>query len=117
MNYNLAVKKRGDDVTFLRRIIRGPADDSYGIEVAKLAGINDEVVRRAKEILRGIESGEGAPVRRRETVPVEDNGQMSMLGGFDNPLISKLKEMDVNVLTPIEAMQVLYDLVKEAQTY
>ncbi len=116
-NYNIAVKKRGDDITFLRRIIRGPADDSYGIEVAKLAGINDEVVRRAKEILNGIEGGESAPVRHHIVRQVEETDQMSLLGGFDNPLVSKLKELDVNVLTPIEAMQTLYDLVKEAQSY
>jgi len=116
-NYNIAVKKRGDDVTFLRRIVRGPADDSYGIEVAKLAGINDEVVRRAKEILSSIESGEAVPVSRRSVPVSQPSDQMSLLGGMDNPLIEKLKELDVNVLTPIEAMQTLYDLVKEAQTY
>ena len=118
-NYNIAVKKRGDDVTFLRRIVRGPADDSYGIEVAKLAGINDEVVRRAKEILRGIEEGEGAPVRKvAVSAPVvEDHGQLSMLDAVDNPIITKLKELDVNVLTPIEAMQILHELSKEASTY
>ncbi len=117
-NYSIAVKKRGDDITFLRRIIRGPADDSYGIEVAKLAGINNEVVRRAKEILSSIESGEGAPVVRRSVAePMEESNQLSLMGGMDNPLIAKLKELDVNVLTPIESMQVLYDLVKEAQTY
>ena len=116
-NYNIAVKKRGDDVTFLRRIVRGPADDSYGIEVAKLAGINDEVVRRAKEILAGIENGEGAPVRQRAAVIQPEEDQLSLLGGMDNPIINRLKELDVNVLTPIEAMQTLYDLVKEASTY
>ncbi|MBQ9860373.1 MAG: DNA mismatch repair protein MutS [Clostridia bacterium] len=117
-NYNIAVKKRGDDITFLRRIVRGPADDSYGIEVAKLAGINDEVVQRAKEILHGIEAGEGAPVRRSAPPVQEDSfDQLSMLGGGDNPIVNKLKELDVNVLTPIEAMQVLYDLVKEAAGY
>ena len=116
-NYNIAVKKRGDDITFLRRIVRGPADDSYGIEVAKLAGINDEVVRRAKEILNSIECGESVPVHQRTAQQVEETDQMSLLGGFDNPLVCKLKELDVNVLTPIEAMQTLYDLVKEAQSY
>ena len=113
------MKKRGDDVTFLRRIVRGPADDSYGIEVAKLAGINDEVVRRAKEVLSGIEAGEGAPVRRTVSsapVPVESN-QLSWLDVADNPIIAKLKELDVNVLTPIEAMQILHELSKEASTY
>ncbi len=51
-NYNIAVKKRGEDITFLRRIVRGPADDSYGIEVAKLAGLPGSVTRRAHEVLR-----------------------------------------------------------------
>ena len=119
-NYNIAVKKRGDDITFLRRIVRGPADDSYGIEVAKLAGINDEVVQRAKEILHGIEAGEGAPVRRATSAAAPETDafdQLSLLGGGDNPIITKLKEMDINILTPIEAMQVLYDLAKEAAGY
>ncbi len=117
-NYNIAVKKRGDDVTFLRRIVRGPADESYGIEVAKLAGINDEVVSRAKEILRSIEAGEGAPTPRVASAPaVVESDQLSLLGGLDNPIITRLKELDVNVLTPIEAMQVLYELVREASGY
>lgn len=116
-NYNIAVKKRGDDVTFLRRIIRGPADDSYGIEVAKLAGINNEVVNRAKEILRGIENGEGAPDHRRTVETVEPSEQLSLLSCVDNPVITRLKELDVNVLTPIEAMQLLYELAQEASTY
>ena len=118
-NYNIAVKKRGDDVTFLRRILRGPADDSYGIQVAKLAGINDEVVERAKAILMGIESGDVAPVRSVATNMDRepDSDQLSLLSVQDNPIIQQLKDLDINVLTPIEAMQVLYDLVKEAKGY
>lgn len=54
-NYNIAVKKRGDDITFLRRIVRGGADDSYGIEVAKLSGIPEEVIKRAKQVLKKTE--------------------------------------------------------------
>ena len=118
-NYNIAVKKRGDDVTFLRRIVRGPADDSYGIEVAKLAGINDEVVQRAKEVLRSIEAGEVTTTKPVAVAaqPFEDIGQLSMLDAVDNPIINKLKDLDVNVLTPIEAMQILHELAKEASTY
>ena len=122
-NYNIAVKKRGDDITFLRRIVRGPADDSYGIEVAKLAGINEFVVARAKEILRKTESGDAAgalpPRPTASAVPeqAEPEGQLSLLGGADNPIIRRLKELDLNVLTPIEAMQELYALVKEAAGY
>ena len=116
-NFNIAVKKRGDDITFLRRIVRGPADDSYGIEVAKLAGINDEVVRRAKEVLSSIEGGNGSVARPAVVSAATESDQFSLLDGVDNPIITKLKDMDVNVLTPIEAMQALYDLVKEAQSY
>ncbi len=116
-NYNIAVKKRGDDITFLRRIVRGPADDSYGIQVAKLAGINDAVVERAKEILRTTESGDSRPARAHTKAPDEDYGQLSILQTADNPLVMRLKALDVNVLTPIEAMQELYALVKEASAY
>ncbi len=117
-NYNIAVKKRGDDVTFLRRILRGPADDSYGIQVAKLAGINDEVVERAKEILRSAESEEhSSPHRVAPVMPSEDNDQLSLMGMCENPLIQQLKDLDVNVLTPIEAMQTLYDLAQQAKSY
>ncbi len=116
-NYNIAVKKRGDDITFLRRIVRGPADDSYGIEVAKLAGIPNSVVSRAKEILRQLETDGAAPREPRVPETEQDSGQLSLLGGADNPVITRLKALDVNTLTPIEAMQILYELSKEAATY
>ena len=100
--------------------MRGPADDSYGIEVAKLAGINDAVVARAKEILRSAETGEGRrlPAGAADDTPDrEDIEQLSLLDARDNPIIRRLKELDVNVLTPIEAMQELYQLVREAAGY
>ena len=116
-NYNIAVKKRGDDITFLRRIVRGPADDSYGIEVAKLAGVPDGVVNRAKEILRETEVGDAPERKRPAREPEEDSGQLSLLAGADNELIQQLKALDVNTLTPIEAMQKLYELTAEAKKY
>lgn len=116
-NYNIAVKKRGDDITFLRRIVRGPADDSYGIEVAKLAGIDQRVVNRAKEILRSIERDGVAVSEKPTTASVPDSGQMSLMDATDNPIVARLKELDVNILTPIEAMQELYELVKQASAY
>ncbi|MBQ9414018.1 MAG: DNA mismatch repair protein MutS [Clostridia bacterium] len=123
-NYSVAVKKRGDDITFLRRIVRGPADESYGIEVAKLAGIPDNVVVRAKEILRSLdEEGTPGPVnvqQRFEPVlePVSEDaaGQLSLLPMAESGIVERLREMDVNTLTPIEALQTLYELVKEAQS-
>ncbi len=116
-NYNIAVKKRGDDITFLRRIVRGPADDSYGIEVAKLAGIPDSVVARAKDILREIvaESGGVPVVREVASAPVEEQMQMTFGNAAGDALVEELQGLDVDTLTPIEAMQILYTLVKKAK--
>ncbi len=113
-NYNIAVKKRGDDITFLRRIISGCADGSYGIEVAKLAGVPGSVVERAKVVLRELE-GEGlkAPVHHFEAT--EQEMQISFGSSNANDIVEKLKNLDVNTLTPIEAMSVLYDLTKQAK--
>ena len=111
-NYNIAVKKRGDDITFLRRIVTGCADGSYGIEVAKLAGVPNSVVERAKVVLKELE-GEGlkVPVRVNNDEP---EMQMSFGSSNANDIVDKLKKIDVNTLTPIEAMSVLYDLTKQA---
>ncbi len=114
-NYNVAVKKHGDDITFLRRIVRGPADDSYGIEVAKLAGVPDDVVVRAKEILKELDAG--APAAAATRLPEREDGQLSLLPSSENELLRRLKELDVNVLTPIESLQLLYELNREAQAY
>lgn len=107
-NYSIAVKKRGDDITFLRRIIPGGADDSYGIEVAKLAGVPQSIINRAKEILKELESGQG------ETKIIEkntsDDMQLSLLSSASSPVIDKLNETDINTLTPIEALNLLYEL-------
>ncbi len=116
-NYNVAVKKHGDDITFLRRIVKGPADDSYGIEVAKLAGVPDGVVARAKEILKEILNGEGMVLHSSRVCTEEEDGQLSLLPAENNAVLRRLKELDVNVLTPIEALQILYDLNREAQQY
>jgi len=113
-NYNIAVKKRGDDITFLRRIVKGPADDSYGIEVAKLAGIPDSVVNRSKTILKQLEN-EGAVERpaRYSRKEQTDDFQMTMTSNKNDEVIGKLKKIDINTLTPIEALQTLYDITKE----
>ncbi len=115
-NYSIAVKRHGDDITFLRRIVRGPADGSYGIEVAKLAGVPDDVVVRAREILTELtENGAVAPTPK--AIVSEDDGQMSLMPIADNDVIRRLRELDVNVLTPIEAMQVLFELQQEVKGY
>ncbi len=118
-NYNTTVKKRGDDITFLRRIVPGCADGSYGIEVAKLAGVPQSVVKRARVILQSLESEDAArqgmeavngeknePKPQRE----EDALQMGMFADMNNAVIEELKNLDVNTLTPIEALTKLYEL-------
>ena len=116
-NYNIAVKKRGDDITFLRRIVRGGADGSYGIEVAKLAGVPKPVVERAKKVLKELEESGLVLVRDREpsTAVEPDAGQISFGQNSSNEIVEKLKVLDVNTLTPIEAMGVLYELTKSAK--
>ena len=109
-NFSIAVKKRGDDITFLRRIVRGGADDSFGIEVAKLAGVPDKVVKRAKQVLQSLESGEAVTVPRNASVPKrEEPIQLTMLTK-DSEVLNKLKTIDVNTLTPIESMNILFEL-------
>ena len=106
-NYNIAVKKRGDDITFLRRIIPGGADDSYGIEVAKLAGVPNSIIQRAKEVLAELESGKEEAVR--PAAPKGD-AQLSLMAAVESPVTERLRELDLNTLTPIEAMNLLYEL-------
>jgi len=113
-NYNIAVKKRGDDITFLRRIVRGGADGSYGIEVAKLAGVPNTVVNRAKAILKELEEKGVVTVIRTVEAQPEDM-QMSFGANAGNEIAEKLKALDVNTLTPIEALQKLYELKLEAE--
>ena len=110
-NYNIAVKKRGDDITFLRRIVRGGADDSYGIEVAKLSGIPNAVIERAKEVLRLAES-EGLVTYKTVS---ESDVQMSFEMQSAQDILKDLKAIDVNTLTPIEAMQILFEICKKAK--
>ncbi len=110
-NYNIAVKKRGDDIIFLRRIVRGGADESYGIEVAKLAGIPSAITERAKEILKKTLT-EGITVTK--TV-AESDAQLSMEMGISSELLEELRVIDVNTLTPIECMSILSDLSKKAK--
>lgn len=112
-NYNIAVKKRGDDITFLRRIIKGCADGSYGIEVAKLAGVPNSVVERAKVVLKELENdGVKAPICTRTEEP---EMQMSFGSSNANDIVEKLRKTDVNTLTPIEAMSFLFELTKQAK--
>ena len=112
VNYTISVKKRGDDIIFLRKIIKGSADDSYGIEVARLAGVPSVVTDRAKEVLAGIEKDGGkVTVKTGGGASREISGQMS-LGAEKSEIERRLENIDINTLTPIEALSILYDLKK-----
>ena len=109
-NYNIAVKKRGEQMIFLRKIIPGATDDSFGVEVAKLAGLPNSVVARAREILAELESQTGrTPVH---TVTEEPDDQISMLDLRSQQVCQALEAISVETLTPIEAMNELYKLKK-----
>ena len=108
-NYNIAVKKRGDQMIFLRKIVPGATDDSFGIEVAKLAGIPNSVITRAREILAELESGKGETVIRKAAEP---DDQISMLDLRGQDICDALEKITLETLTPIEAMNELYRLKK-----
>ncbi len=109
-NYNIAVKKRGDKMIFLRKIVPGATDDSFGVEVAKLAGLPGSVVNRARQILQQLESQEP----RREVIPKEvpADDQISMLDLRSQQVCAALEGITPETLTPIEAMNELYKLKK-----
>lgn len=113
VNYNIAVKKRGDEITFLRKIVKGGADDSFGVQVAKLAGVPDKVIERAKVILAELEENarrEKMAVRQLsfdDAIPMLQEQQEKEVPA---EIIKELEKVDVNVLTPIEALNILNKL-------
>ncbi len=122
-NYCIAVKEKGDDIVFLRRIVRGGADKSYGIQVAKLAGVPDSVIQRAKELVEELIASDltsrtreiaeiSANISSRKAVPRPDDVELSQLTIFDtvreDDIIRELRELELGRMTPIDAMNVLY---------
>lgn len=115
-NYCISVKEHGDDIIFLRRIIPGGADQSYGIQVAKLAGITDAVITRAKEILRELEVNDiNRSKQTKDTAkPAKKKEEQYQLTMFSNPhedILKELKSIDIINITPMEAMNRLYKLI------
>lgn len=124
-NYCIAVKEKGDDIVFLRKIVKGGADKSYGIQVAKLAGVPDSVIERAKEIVdtliqndiaavaRGItvDSGANNSKKKKEKLDEVDLAQMSLFDTVkDDDIIEQLRNVDLSNMTPIDALNKLYEL-------
>ena len=111
VNYNIAARKRGDNITFLRKIVRGSTDDSYGIEVAKLAGVPNEVIKRAREILSVVEQSAKSLTLTDNEVN-KDESLITIDDCIEEQIIQELRAIDVNTLSPYEAMMLLYDLKK-----
>ncbi len=118
-NYCIAVKKHGENISFLRKIIRGGADESYGVDVAALAGVKKSVVNRAKEIVATLESFEEKEVKagKVSTIKIEerDTNQLGFLGGVGADICQELKALDLNSMTPMQALTTLYDLQAKAK--
>ena len=111
VNYNIAARKRGDNITFLRKIVRGSTDDSYGIEVAKLAGVPNEVIKRAREILAVVEKSAKTLTLTDNEIETDDS-LITIDDCIEEQIIQELRAIDVNTLSPYEAMMLLYDLKK-----
>jgi len=114
-NYQVAVKQWEDEIIFLRKIVPGGCDDSYGIHVARLAGIPDKVLKRAKEILADLESGELSSLKAGGTVSEPAAYQLSIFSAKDNLIAEELKKMDLDKLTPIQALNKLNQLKRKAE--
>ena len=121
-NYCIAVKEQGDDIVFLRKIIKGGADKSYGIQVAKLAGVPDQVITRAKELVEELSSADitmkareiaeaSANVSQHKTVTKPDEVDLNQMTLFDtvknDDIIHELEEISINEITPMEALNIL----------
>ena len=118
-NYCIAVKEKGDDIVFLRKIVQGGADKSYGIQVAKLAGVPDSVIQRAKELVEELSDADitaavkdlTAPKKKKKVYDQMDMAQMSLFDTVkDEDIIEEIKGLDMGNMTPMEAMNTLYNL-------
>ena len=111
-NFRVAVKEQGDQIIWLRKLVPGGTDRSYGIQVARMAGIPPEVVERAKDVLRSLEkSGAGATrdlgVSAETVTPKTQKIQMTLFEAEQHPLLLELEELDVTALSPLEALMKL----------
>jgi DNA mismatch repair protein MutS len=110
VNFSVAVREVGDDIVFLRRLVAGGADRSYGVEVARLAGLPESVVERARAILRELEEQSAA-------APAPPSAEQLVLfeGGLPHPAVERLRKLDVDALTPLQALNLLAELAKLAR--
>jgi DNA mismatch repair protein MutS len=109
-NYNIAVREWGDRIIFLRKIMEGGTNRSYGIQVARIAGVPEEVIQRAREILHNIENGEfdegGMPrLARGKRAARKESNQLSLFAGVRDDLLEEIRAADPLNMTPLEALQ------------
>ena len=112
-NYHVSVKETGGGIAFLRKVEPGAADRSYGIEVAKLAGLPNEVITRAREVLAEHESAERELTGHLSPGATPPPTQLTIFTPLSQPVLEKLREVDLNRLTPLEALNLLAQLKKE----
>jgi DNA mismatch repair protein MutS len=113
VNFSVAVREVGDDIVVLRRLVPGGADRSYGVEVARLAGLPDSVVARAREILRELETA-AAPAPAQPAP--EPELQLALFGPPMHPAVERLRAVDVERTTPLQALNLLAELAQAART-
>jgi len=114
-NFNVAVAEEGDRVVFLRRIVPGGADRSYGIHVAQLAGLPRSVIHRAEEVLENLEKDEKGRGRRERLRQEMAAAQLAMFPTGPHPVVEELQKLDVDSLSPLEALTKLYELQEKAK--
>jgi len=113
-NYNVLVEEDSDGVHFLHRIVPGRANDSYGIEVARLAGLPEEIIISAQKILERLEENNKMPVRKLEkTIADDKHQQLPLFNTEKSPILKKIDEQDILEMTPMDAMNFLYNLKKD----
>jgi DNA mismatch repair protein MutS len=127
-NFNIAVKEWNDEIIFLRKIVEGACDHSYGIQVARLAGVPESIIGRAKEVLQNLEAGELTPdqkpvigrapdkANRKSERKIKEEYQLSLFASANKGALDILKEVDVNQMTPLEALNKLFEIKKKLHT-
>jgi len=121
-NYNVAVREWQDHIVFLRKIVEGGCDHSYGIQVARLAGLPKEVIERAKEVLANLENEELTPSKIPKLAigphapPMAVSAQMSLFALQDHPVVEMVRTLEINQITPLEAMNILHQLMEKAKS-
>jgi len=114
-NFNVAVTEEEGKVIFLRKVLPGGADKSYGIHVAQLAGLPASVVHRAEEVLAGLENGQPRRKQSKAVRPKKESPPQLALFGDKSPLVEEISQLDIDSMSPLEALTRLYELKKKAK--